>query len=50
MAYTHFTRDDRVRLAVLLRAKTKREEIGRILNKNPIMLMVVNEVNGLMVS
>src|SRR3990167_6516399 len=38
MAYTHFTRDDRVRLAVLLRAKTERKEIGRILNKNPISI------------
>lgn len=38
MAYTHFTRDDRVRLAVLLRAKTKRDEIGRILNKDPVSI------------
>ena len=35
MAHTHFTRDDRVKLAVLLRTKTRREETGRILNKDP---------------
>src|SRR3990167_10712208 len=38
MAYTHFSRDDRVKLAVLLRAKTQREEIGRILNKDPVSI------------
>lgn len=38
MAYTHFTRDDRVKLSALLKAKTKREEIGRILNKDPVSI------------
>src|SRR3989338_323081 len=38
MTYTHFTRDDRVKLAALLRTKTKRQEISRILNKNPISI------------
>ena len=38
MQYKHFSRDDRVKLAALLRAKTKREEIGRILNKDPVSI------------
>jgi len=38
MAYTHFSRDDRVKLGALLRAKTKRDEIGRILNKDPVSI------------
>ncbi|OHA27021.1 MAG: hypothetical protein A3D52_00985 [Candidatus Taylorbacteria bacterium RIFCSPHIGHO2_02_FULL_44_36] len=36
MRYKHFSKDDRVKLAVLLRTKTKRKEIGRILNKDPV--------------
>ena len=38
MSYKHFTRDDRVRLAVLIRTGTERKEIGRILNKDPISI------------
>jgi len=38
MSYTHFSRDDRVKLAVLLRAGTKNKEIGRILNKDPVSI------------
>ena len=38
MQYKHFSRDDRVKLAALLRAKTQREEIGRILNKDPVSI------------
>lgn len=38
MRYTHFTRDDRIKLAVLLKTKAKKEEIGRILNKSPISI------------
>ena len=34
MPYTHFTRDDRVKLSVLLKTCISNEEIGRILNKN----------------
>ena len=34
MPYTHFTRDDRVKLSVLLKTCIGNEEIGRILNKN----------------
>lgn len=35
MSYTHFTRDDRVRLVVLLKTGITRDEIGRILHKDP---------------
>src|SRR3989338_9103079 len=35
MSYAHFTQDDRVRLAFLLKTGMNREEIGRILHKNP---------------
>ncbi|MDP2788836.1 MAG: IS30 family transposase [bacterium] len=35
MSYAHFTRDDRVRLAVLLKTGMNRVEIGGILKKNP---------------
>lgn len=38
MSYTHFSRDDRIKLAVLIRAGTKNKEIGRILNKNPVSI------------
>ena len=49
MPYKHFSRDDRVKLAVLLRAKTEREEIGRILNKDPVSIwreIKRGDVNG----
>lgn len=36
MSYKHFNRDDRVKLAVLLKTGVKREKIGRILNKDPV--------------
>jgi len=35
MSHKHFTRDDRVKLAVLLKTVITKEEIGRILGKNP---------------
>lgn len=38
MPYTHFTRDDRVKLSVLLKTGVRREEIGLILSKNPISI------------
>ena len=38
MQYKHFSRDDRVKLGVLLRAKTKQKEISRILNKDPVSI------------
>ncbi len=34
MSYKHFTKDDRTKLSVLLRARVDRKEIGRILNKD----------------
>ena len=34
MSYKHFTKDDRIKLSVLLRAKVSRKEISRILNKD----------------
>ena len=34
MSYKHFTKDDRIKLSVLLRAQVSRKEIGLILNKN----------------
>ena len=38
MSYKQFTRDDRVRLAVLLKTEAKREKIGRILDKDPVSI------------
>ena len=38
MSYKHFTRDDRIKLSVLLKTEMAREEIGRILNKDPISI------------
>lgn len=38
MHYTHFTRDDRVKLSVLLKTGAEREEIGPILNKDPVSI------------
>lgn len=38
MSYNHFTRDDRVNLSVLLKTGATREEIGRILNKDPVSM------------
>ena len=35
MSHTHFTRDDRIKLSVLLKTGLTREEIGQILHKNP---------------
>jgi len=35
MSHKHFTRDDRVKLAVLLKTGITKKEIGRILHKNP---------------
>ena len=35
MSHKHFTRDDRVKLAVLLKTVITKKEIGRILRKNP---------------
>lgn len=34
MSYKHFTKDDRIKLSVLLSAKVSRKEISRILNKD----------------
>ena len=38
MSHTHFTRDDRIKLSVLLKTKIEREEIGRVLNKDPVSI------------
>lgn len=38
MSYKHFTRDDRVRLVVLLKTGMKNKEIGRILSKDPVSI------------
>lgn len=38
MSHKHITRDDRVKLAVLLKTGVKRENIGRVLNKNPVSI------------
>lgn len=38
MSYTHFTRDDRVKLAVLLKTGMKRDKIGRILKKDSVSI------------
>ena len=49
MSYKQFTRDDRVRLAVLLKTRAKRDKIGRILNKDPVSIwreVRRNSVNG----
>jgi len=43
MSYKHFTRDDRVKLAVLLKTGAKRDKIGRILSKDPVS--VWREIN-----
>jgi len=34
MSYKHFTKDDRIKLSVLLKARVSRKEISRILNKD----------------
>lgn len=46
MPYKHFSRDDRIKLAVLLKTGTKREEIGRILNKDPVSVWREIRRNG----
>lgn len=38
MSYKHFTRDDRVKLSVLLKTGVPRKEIGRILNKDSVSI------------
>lgn len=38
MNYKHFSRDDRTKLSALLKANVEREEIGRILNKDPVSI------------
>ena len=38
MSYKHFTRDDRVKLAVLLKTKTNEVKIGKILGKNEVSI------------
>ena len=38
MSYKHFTRDDRVKLSVLLKTGIDRKRIGEILNKDPISI------------
>lgn len=38
MPYKHFTQNDRVKLGVLLKTRTTREQIGRILNKDPVSI------------
>src|SRR3989338_8640566 len=38
MSYKQFTRDDRVKLSVLLKTGMKNEAIGRILNKNGVSI------------
>ena len=38
MLYKHFTRDDRVKLSVLLKTGVKIEKIGGILHKNPVSI------------
>lgn len=35
MSYKHFTRDDRIKLAVLIKTGAKKEKMCRILNKDP---------------
>ncbi len=49
MSYKHFTRDDRIKLSVLLKAGMRNEKIGRILNKDPISIwreIKRNSING----
>jgi IS30 family transposase len=38
MSYKHFTRDDRIKLSVLLKTKVSKKEIGRILNKDEVSI------------
>ena len=38
MSYKHFTRDDRIKLSVLLKTEMKKEDIGRILNKDTVSI------------
>ena len=38
MHYKHFTRDDRIKLSALLKTGIEKEEIGWILNKNPVSI------------
>jgi len=49
MSYKHFTRDDRVRLSVLLKTGVEVVRVGRILSKDPISIrreIKRNSVNG----
>lgn len=38
MSHKHFTREDRIKLSVLLKTKVRRKEISRILNKNTVSI------------
>ena len=38
MPYKHFTRDDRIKLSALIKVGVKREEIGKILNKDSVSI------------
>lgn len=38
MPYKHFSQDDRIMLAVLVKTRVKKEEIGRILRKDPVSI------------
>ena len=38
MSYKHFTKDDRIKLSVLLRTQVSRKEIGRILHKDHVSI------------
>lgn len=38
MQYKHFSRDDRVKLSVLIKTGVRNEEIGHILNKDPVSI------------
>ena len=38
MTYQHFSRDDRVLLARLLKTKLRRKEVARLLNKDPVSI------------
>ena len=49
MSYKHFTRDDRIKLSVLLKTDVRRKEIGRILNKDEVSIwreIKRNSING----
>lgn len=49
MSYKHFTRDDRIKLSVLLKTGMEREEIGRILKKDSVSIwreIRRNSING----